>query len=125
MFRIDVDCRIEYYFAYVDQYVNFTCWRHKLNNSPKVLMIKLLVDIKILEFIKKKTKQKMYWFEILEFLQISNATFNSISVILRQPVLLVEETGLTTLVVNGTDCIGSYKSNYHTTTTVPYKFQLK
>ena len=26
---------------------------------------------------------------------------------------------LTTLVVIGTDCIGSYKSNYHTTTTAP------
>ena len=28
---------------------------------------------------------------------------------------------LTTLVVIGTDCTGSYKSNYHTTTTAPYK----
>jgi hypothetical protein len=33
------------------------------------------------------------------------------------------EFELTTLVVIGTDCIGSYKSNYHTimTTTVPFK----
>jgi hypothetical protein len=27
---------------------------------------------------------------------------------------------LTTLLVIGTDCMGSYKSNYHTITTVPY-----
>ena len=26
---------------------------------------------------------------------------------------------LTTVVVTGTDCIGSYKSNYHTSTTAP------
>jgi len=70
---------------------------------------------------------------------VFNATFNNISVISWQSVLLMEETGvpgenhklaashmmlyrkgfeLTTL---GTDCTGSYKSNYHTitTTTVP------
>jgi hypothetical protein len=84
---------------------------------------------------------------------VFNATFNNISVILWQSVLLVEETGvpgenhrpvashwqtlshnvvsstlrhdtgfeLTTLVVIGTDCIGSCKSNYHmiTATTAP------
>ena len=80
-----------------------------------------------------------------------NATFNNISVISCCSVLLVEETEepgenhrsaashwqtlshnvvhleragfeLTTLVVIGTDCIGSCKSNYHaiTTTTAPY-----
>ena len=78
-----------------------------------------------------------------------NATFNNISVIsIWRSVLLVEETGvpgenhrhivnhwqtlshnivhlswawfeLTTLMVIGTDCIGSCKSNYHTTTTSP------
>jgi len=70
---------------------------------------------------------------------VFNATFNNIS------VLLVEETGvpqklyhimlhrvhltrvgfeLTTLVVMGTDCIGSFKSNYHmiTTTTAPFSY---
>ena len=83
---------------------------------------------------------------------VFNATFNNISAILRQSVLLVEETGvpgenhrpvashwqmlyrvhltwtgyeLTTSVVIGTDCIGSCKSNYHTltvTTALIFKF---
>jgi hypothetical protein len=79
---------------------------------------------------------------------VSKATFNNISVISWQSVLLVEETRvtgettdlpqvtekinhiilyrihltwtgfeLTTSVVIGTDCIGSYKFNYHTITT--------
>jgi hypothetical protein len=84
---------------------------------------------------------------------VFNATFNNISVIFWQSVLLVEESGvpgenhrpvashwqtlshnvfikftslwtgfeLTTLVVIGTECTGSCKSNYHTiiTTTAP------
>jgi hypothetical protein len=63
---------------------------------------------------------------------VFNATFNNISVISWLSVLLVEETGipgenhrhpagfeLTTLVVIGTGCIGSLKSNYHTITTAP------
>jgi hypothetical protein len=70
---------------------------------------------------------------------VFNATFNNISVISWQSVLLVEEItdklyhimlytsswlrfDLTTLVVIGTDCIGSCKSNYYTitaTTTPP------
>jgi hypothetical protein len=60
---------------------------------------------------------------------VFNATFNNSSVISWRSVLLVEETGVPeenhrpvvnqwqTLVVIGTDCIGSYKSNYHTITT--------
>jgi hypothetical protein len=73
---------------------------------------------------------------------VFNATFNNISVISWESVLLVEETGvprenhrpvtsydklyhimlyragfkLTTLVVIGIDCTGSCKSNYHTIT---------
>jgi hypothetical protein len=53
---------------------------------------------------------------------VFNATFNNISVISWMSVLLVEETGIidlpqvtekfTTLVVIGTDSIGSYKSSY-------------
>jgi len=74
-------------------------------------------------------------------LMVFSATFNNISFISWQSVLLVEETGgpgenhqpvklyhimlytspwsrfeLTTSVVIGTDCIGSCKSNYHTIT---------
>ena len=58
---------------------------------------------------------------------VFNATFNSISVVSQRSVLLGEETGvtdkLTTLVVIGTDCTDSCKSNYHpitTTTTRQY-----
>ena len=49
-----------------------------------------------------------------------STTFNNISAITWPSVLLMEETGvpeLTTLVVIDTDCIGSYKSNYHAITT--------
>ena len=84
---------------------------------------------------------------------VLTATFNNISVIPWRSVLLVEETGenyrpaashwqtlshtscveytspwagfeLTTLVVIGTDCIGSCKSNYHATKTAPWIFRL-
>jgi len=75
---------------------------------------------------------------------VFSATFNNISVISSRSVLMVEETSvpeeektfllqvtdklchillyrtgfeLTTLVMIGTDCIGSCKSNYHTITT--------
>jgi hypothetical protein len=51
---------------------------------------------------------------------VFNATFNNILVISWRSVLLVEETGvlvagfeLITLVLIGTDYIGSCKSNYH------------
>ena len=82
-----------------------------------------------------------------------NSTFNNISAISWRSVLLVEETGdnqrpvarhrqtlfhtvvsstprhernSTTLVVIGTDCINSCKSNYHTitTTTTPSPFKV-
>ena len=53
-----------------------------------------------------------------------HATFNNISVISWWSVLLVEETlshnvvSSTPLVAIGTDCICSYKSNYHMITTM-------
>jgi len=49
---------------------------------------------------------------------VFNATFNNISVISWWSVLLVEETGGPgeMLVVIGTDCTNSCKSNYHTIT---------
>jgi hypothetical protein len=83
------------------------------------------------------------WVRVMVFV----ATFNDISVLSWWSLLLVEETRvswenhitdklyhiilyrvhlawagleLTTLVVIGTECIGSYKSNYHTITTAPY-----
>ena len=53
-----------------------------------------------------------------------NATFNNSSVISWRSVLLVAKTtdlsqvtDVATLVVIGTDCTGSCKSNYHTITT--------
>ena len=85
---------------------------------------------------------------LTDWFMVFNVTFNNISVILRWSVLLVVETGvagenhwpaasnwqtwshnvssapawagfkLTTLVVIGTNCIGSHKSNYHTITTM-------
>ena len=72
------------------------------------------------------TTDVMVWFMVF------NATFNNISVISWWSVLLVEETEVPgenhwpvasnwqtlshkTLVVTGTDCTGSRKSNYHTT----------
>jgi len=81
---------------------------------------------------------------------VFNATFNNISAISWQSVLLVEKTGvpwenhwpvandwqklyhimlyreLTTSVVIGTDCIGSCQFNYHmiTATMVPYGWSI-
>jgi hypothetical protein len=87
-----------------------------------------------------------YWVVMVRVM-VFNTTFNNITVISWQSVLLVKETGvlwenhwpvashklfhimlyrvyiwvgfeLTTLVVIGTDCIGSCKSNYRTITTM-------
>ena len=64
------------------------------------------------------------WRDWLVGFMVFNATFNNISIILRWSVLLegmlshnvVSSTPRTTLVVIGTDCKGSCKSNYHTIT---------
>ena len=59
---------------------------------------------------------RLVWFMAL------NSTFNNISAILWQSVLLLEETGvhLTTISQQiGTDCTGSCKSNFHTITMAP------
>ena len=80
------------------------------------------------------------WFRFMVF----NATFNNISIISWRSVLFVKETGenqrpvashwqiLSHIVVSstkmvvviGTDCIGSYKSNYHTITTATAPFHI-
>ena len=92
-----------------------------------------LYDIYIKICIKQYRKLifVIFWFVCLFFvcLMVVNAAFTNISVISWRSVLLVGETGgsgeppspwsrfeLTTPVVIGIDCIGSYKSNYHTIT---------
>ena len=84
----------------------------------------------------------LWWFGLVWFV-VFYATFINLSIIPWQSVLLVEETGvpreihqlyhimlypspwsrfeLTTLVVIGTDCIGSCKSNYHMITAMTLK----
>jgi len=60
----------------------------------------------------------LVWVKVIMF----NDTFNNISAISWLSVLLVEEYPVkTTDMSQVTDCIGSYKSNYHTipTTTTP------
>ena len=61
---------------------------------------------------------------------VLNTTFKKYFIDIVAVSFMVKETWagfeLTTLVVTGTDCIGSYKSNYHTnTTTKAPKFYLK
>ena len=86
-------------------------------------------------------------FRIMVNIMVFNATFNNTSIISWQSVVLVEETGLspekttnpyscikytppwpvfeiTSSVVIGTDCLCSYKSNYHTITTLWYTYTL-
>jgi hypothetical protein len=72
-----------------------------------------------------KTKMNVNQYQRLVWFTVFNVTFNHISIKSWRSVLLMELVSsfeLTTLVVIGTDCTGSYKSNYNTimTTTVPY-----
>jgi hypothetical protein len=64
-----------------------------------------------------------WWFSPGTPVSFTNKTdYHDIIEILLKVHLTREGFKLTTLVVIGTDCIGSYKSNYHmiTTMTVPY-----
>jgi hypothetical protein len=100
----------------------------------------------------KEVVDGFHWFSVILFsrfgFMVFNATFNNISVISWRSVLLVEETwvpgenhqpveshimlyqvhhtmsGVRTdnIVVIGTECIGSCKSNYHMTMTAPFLF---
>jgi hypothetical protein len=111
-----------------------------------ILELYLTVWNYLIIFYISYTRHIKHVFDGLVWFMVFNATFKNISVISWRPVLLVEETRvpgenhrpvasnwrtllhnvvlstprheLTTLVVIGTDCTGSCKSNYHTITTV-------
>jgi hypothetical protein len=84
-------------------------------------------------FQKRVVSTNLYIYVFIRVMaMVLNATFNNISVISWLSVLLVEETGVPRenhrpvishwqprLNMLGTDCIDSYKSNYHTITTTP------
>jgi hypothetical protein len=122
----------------------FSCYCKKwyLNINDEYKYLAKYVNIFL---IKLYLAPNIYIFGVM--VMVFNSTFNNISVISWRSVLLVEKTGtpgenrrpaasrwmlyrvhlvwagfqLTTLVVIGTNCIGSCKSNYHpiTATTAP------
>ena len=96
--------------------------------------LELMSDKKSLKGGNQERKIKQEQTTMVGWCMVFNATFNNISAISWQSVLLVEETGenqqpvvshrqtwvgfeLTTLMVIGTDCMGSCKSNYNAITT--------
>ena len=66
-----------------------------------------------------------YWEYLEKTIDLPQVTYKLYHILLYWVNLALAWAGfeLTTLVVIGTDCIGSHKPNYHmvTTTTVPYK----
>jgi len=118
--------------------VVFPVWRYPFKLGWWFHLFKLVKEKMAAE--GSSVSYNLRWFDGLVWFMVFNTTFNNISVISWWSVLLVEETTdlqqvtdklyhimyrvqlswagfeLTTLMVIGTECKSSYKSNYHTIT---------